>query len=126
MLKRYTSHSGLYVLKKIIPLAQKCYCEVGIIIAINLLLNISSRIKNNYLPVFFFCIFLYELRSKPKWESSGRNTSRFQFRSCENNNETSTLFQNDPPSFASSSEILPHSSVTLLHTIESIMNGSEG
>ena len=29
-------------------------------------------------------------------------------------------FQNDPPSFASSSKTSPHSSVTLSHTIESI------
>ena len=43
-----------------------------------------------------------ELRSKSKLESSWRNTSRFQFWWCENNIETSTLFQNDPPSFASS------------------------
>ena len=35
------------------------------------------------------------------------------------NIETSTFFQNDPPSFASSSNISPYSTVTLLHTIES-------
>ena len=64
-------------------------------------------------------ICLYELRSKSKLESSWRNASRFQFWWCENNIETSTLFQNDYPSFASSSKISPHPSVTLLHTIES-------
>ena len=61
-----------------------------------------------------------------KMESSGRNTSRLQFRRCENNIETSTLFQNDPPTFVSSSKISPHSPVTLPHTIESITNGSVG
>ena len=35
-------------------------------------------------------------------------------------------FKSDPPSFASYSKTSPHLSVTLLHTIESIMNGSEG
>ena len=73
-----------------------------------------------------FIICLYEFRSKSKWESSGRNTSRIQFRSCENNIEASTLFQNDSPSFESSSKVSPNSTGTLLHTIESFMNGSEG
>ena len=36
------------------------------------------------------------------------------------------LFQNDPPSFLSSSKISPHSSVTLSHIIESITNCSVG
>ena len=31
--------------------------------------------------------------------------------------KTSTLFQNDPPSFVNSSKISPHSSVTLSHTV---------
>ena len=56
----------------------------------------------------------------------GRNASKFQFKLFENNIETSKLFQSDPPSFASSSKISPHSSVILLHTIESFMNDSEG
>ena len=50
-------------------------------------------------------------------------SSRFQFRCCENNIETSTLLQNDPPFFASSSKISSHSSVPLSLTIESITNG---
>ena len=45
---------------------------------------------------------------------------------CENNNEMSALFQNYSPSFASFPRVFPHFSVTLLHTIESIMNSSEG
>ena len=58
---------------------------------------------------------------------SRRNASRFQCRCRENNIEmTSTLFQNEAPSFASSSQISPHSSVNLSHTIESITNGSVG
>ena len=53
--------------------------------------------------------------------------SRFQFRCCENNIEIrSTLFQNDRPSFVRSSQISPHSSANLSHTIESITNGSAG
>ena len=39
--------------------------------------------------------YLYELCSNLKWECSGRNTSRFQFRCCENNIEV--LFQNNLP-----------------------------
>ena len=43
---------------------------------------------------------------------SRRNASRFRCRCRENNIEmTSTLFQNEAPSFASSSQISPHSSV---------------
>ena len=38
----------------------------------------------------------------------------------------STLYQNDPPFFASSSKISPHSSVTLSLAIESIAIGSLG
>ena len=74
-----------------------------------------------------FIICLRELCSKSKWENSGRNSSRFQFRCCENNTEmTSALFQNDPPSFASSSKISPKYSVTLSHIIESIINDFVG
>ena len=36
------------------------------------------------------------------------------------------LFQDDPPSFASSSKNSPHSTVTLLNTVDSITSGSEG
>ena len=39
---------------------------------------------------------------------------------------TSALFQNDPPSFASSSKISPKYSVTLSHIIESIINDFVG
>ena len=47
-------------------------------------------------------------------------------RSCENNIDMSALFQNDPPpSFASSSKFFPIL-CQLLHTIESITNGSVG
>ena len=55
-----------------------------------------------------------------------KNDSRFQFRCCENYIGMFTLFQNDPRSFASSSKISPHSSVTLSHIIESITNDSVG
>ena len=75
--------------------------------------------------IILFLLFVY-MNYVPKWESSGRNASRFQFRCCENTTETSKLFQNDPPSFASSSKISPHSFVTLSRTVESFMNGCEG
>ena len=74
----------------------------------------------------FFIIYLHELCPNSKWESSGRSTSRFQFRCCENNIETYTLFQNYAPSFVSSSKISLHSSVTLPHTLESITSDSTG
>ena len=61
-----------------------------------------------------------------KTGNSGSNTSMFQFRCFEDNIETSELFQNDSPSFASSSKISSHSSATLSHTIESIKNDSVG
>ena len=69
---------------------------------------------------------MHELCPKSKWESSERSTSRFQFRCCENNIETSTLFQNYLPSFVSPSKISLHSSVTLPHTLESITSDSTG
>ena len=75
--------------------------------------------------IILFLLFVY-MNYVPKWESSGRNASRFQFRCCENTIETSKLFQNDPPSFASSSKISSHSSITLSHTIENIKNDSVG
>ena len=77
------------------------------------------------LCLLFFIIFIFELCSKSKWQSSGRNASWFQFRCCEINIKTST-FQNDPSSFSSSSKISPHFSVTLSQTTESITNGSVG
>ena len=40
--------------------------------------------------------------------------------------ETSTLFQNDPPTFESSSKISPHFSGTFSHPIKSITNSSVG
>ena len=49
-----------------------------------------------------------------------------KFKGCKDHIKTSTLFRNDPPSFASSSKISPHSSVTLAHTIEGITSGSIG
>ena len=61
-----------------------------------------------------FIICFYELCFKSKLESSGKNVSKLKFRCYENNIETSMLFKNDHPSFASSSKISFHSSVTLL------------
>ena len=42
----------------------------------------------------------HEYCPKSNWESSGRNTSRLQFKSCESNFESSTKFQTDPSAFA--------------------------
>ena len=72
------------------------------------LLNFESL--NNLI----FVICLCELCSKSKWEIFGKNASRFQFRWCENNIQTSTLFQNYPPSFSISLKMLPHFSVTFV------------
>ena len=82
------------------------------------------RILTGLIILILLCFS--ELCFKSKLEGSERNASSFQFRYCENNIETSTLFQNDPPSFVSSSKISVHSSVTLSNTIESITNGSGG
>ena len=59
----------------------------------------------------------------PNQNGKGRNTSKFQFRCCENNIETSILFQNDPPYFSGSTKTCPNSSVILPLTVESITNG---
>ena len=70
------------------------------------------------LIIFFF----HEKCFKSKWESVGRNTSRLQFKCCENNHYRSTVFQNDPPTFTNSWKTSPHFSVTLSH----IANSSVG
>ena len=67
---------------------------------------------------------MFQIKMGKFWK---KNTSRSQFKCCENNIETtSMLFQNDPPAFASSSKISPNSCVSLSHTIECITNNSVG
>ena len=50
----------------------------------------------------------------------------FQFRCCENNIEALPYFKMTLPFFQVLQKSPPHSSVTLSHTIESIMNDSVG
>ena len=70
------------------------------------------------LSIIILIICFHELSSRSKWVSSGKNSSMFQIKSCENNIETFMLFQDDPSYFVISSKLSPQ--------IESIMNGSEG
>ena len=46
-----------------------------------------------------FIIYLYELYSKSKWESPGRDTTRFEFRCFENNIESLRYFKMTLPLF---------------------------